>query len=294
MSKYPLLVVQQQRLCVHSLPSSGWILNYWAKSRSSDGCRPRENDTDLSVLIQLLVVSWLNASQFADNLTLVKFQSTEIIVFDCFVQFYSCCWVRGFLIFFLPFCSVIVEVGSLLHLVLVTGSSFKMSGPYPLNVNMEAQNMFRRSCSEHCICGYAQEWEVLYPLPMLPEANGFEALRMPLPLFPCEQTNIQYCHFWVLRTTVQRIIFPLGNNNSHLVFKLGDWQGKGIIFWLLNNKYFKSSRNVYQLVSVPGTWLSISNFYVFLSPLCSLGKVSNLPKVTQSTRCGWIIQIQVN
>lgn len=47
-------------------------------------------------------------------------------------------------------------------------------------------------------------------------------------------------------------------------------------------------------MSVPGTLLSISQLYVFLSSLRSLENLSNLPKVTQLVSCGERNQIQVS
>lgn len=108
--------------------------------------------------------------------------------------------------------------------------------------------------------------------------------------------NFQCSRFWVLITKVQRIIFPLGNNSCHLGFRLGDWQRKGINLLPFSNKYLKSSKNVYYLVS---DYYGARYFVKHFTTLCVIISItrlrkSNLPKVTQPANCGERIQIQVS
>lgn len=105
-----------------------------------------------AVLTQSLVVV-MNKCFSVCYMSLVKFQSAEMIGFDYFVQLYSCFWERGFFecIFFSftldLFYSVTVEVRSLLNFILMTISSLKISSPYPLCVDIKAQHIFQRSCT---------------------------------------------------------------------------------------------------------------------------------------------------
>lgn len=171
--------------------------------------------------------------------------------------------------FLLPFCPVRVEVGSLLHLVLVTRSSLKMSSPYPLNVNMEAQHMLRRSLT---VAGYAQK-------------TGTPSIH-----YPCFQ-KLYLCPFLYFLVNKHSILSFLSADSHGGEDYFSSWQQHSLSFQVgrltregyylsafLIIKYLKSSKNVYHSVSVPGTLLSIFQFYAFCSPLQSLEKLSNLPQ----------------
>ena len=81
----------------------------------------------------------------------------------------------------------------------------------------------------HYICHYIPPKEILHPSSIHQEANGLKlSIRSSFSI--SLWMNFQCSHFWLLITRVQRIIFPLGNNSCHLVFRLGDLTMEGHYF----------------------------------------------------------------
>lgn len=120
-------------------------------------------------------------------MSLVKFQSAEMIVFDCLVQLYSCFWKGGFF-FFSPFYSVMVEIASCLHLVLMTRSSLKMRCPYPLNVNIKAQYLFQKSCTVYNSLYNNGKYSIHYP--SLKKQTGLRLYQYPFLYFLVKEHSV--------------------------------------------------------------------------------------------------------
>lgn len=155
---------------------------------------------------------------------------------------------------------VTVEVGSLLHFILMTISALKISGPYPLHVGVRARHMFQRSCTVFDIMSQTRKYSIHQPA-----FNKQTGLRLYPHLCLYFLVN-EHGAFSFLSPDSQGAeddSSPWQEQQScSLQVERRQW--KGIIFLLFSDKYLKSN-NVYHLVRayyVPGTLLSISQLCV--------------------------------